>query len=116
MNATDLHTLVAGVPEVVPEPLTFLEEVGHWVWACDYIDPLHAADLICAEAKRRMKLLSVVRHDDGRSSDAYTAYTRTEQGTGPTELEAVLAAYAASKAPGSHGEATEPRQGAEGRG
>ena len=107
MTPSDLHTLIADVPEVVPSDLTyrrvFTDEGFHWWFHGVRIDPLHAADLIAGEAKRRMPQCV-----SGRTS-AGMFFARADEDRkvfyGATELEALLAAYRASKAPRSHGEA-----------
>lgn len=99
MTPSDLHTLVGKWPEVVPVGLSHNEH-GWYVWrdeesvqfACP-VDEEAAADLICGQVKRMLG-----DHDCYRAGDWYAKKDgKHECHCAPTELEAVLAAYGASR-------------------
>lgn len=97
MTPTQLHELVKDVPEVVPYPLNYDREVwyyGDYFEGAKDIDPLHAADLICGRVKRMLGTYIVNRDKAGTFGCVSNGAIRFEH---PTELEAVLAAYRASK-------------------
>jgi len=103
MNPAQLHELVKDIPEVIPDCLYWCDSPKHrpqdweWAWsiqgACEDPNLEHVADLICGQAKRMMKPLSVRCWTPGR----FKVYAVGGIAEGPTELEAVLAAYRASR-------------------
>jgi hypothetical protein len=102
MTASDLHTLIADVPEVVPECLHYrssdMPAGPYWVIKNDgglVIETCVAADLICGQVKRMPSMKKLVIGQDENGHCCW--HDGNLAGEAPTELEAVLAAYRASR-------------------
>lgn len=105
MTASHLHSLLDGLPECVPEGLTYLAP-PKWGGCWDYNDrtmtPQHAAWIVTGHVKGMMpSLLGSGRlpHAEAPASVCCWAEAGSVDNFfyAPTELEAVLAAYRASK-------------------
>lgn len=115
MTAADLHKLVQGIEECVPEPVCYNRDlIGCWSYDTAYISPLHASDLIAGHVRRMLYAsksdavqwlyIEVGCFLDGKEPKPFTCIressdidTPEQNVAAPTELEALLAAYRAWK-------------------
>lgn len=105
MTAADLHKLVQGIEECVPECLVYKDRFSYMpagaYWVIQYdrgglvIDPVHASDLIAGQVRRILPEVYTFK-DDTTDWEVCVDCGHISR-FAPTELEALLAAYRAWK-------------------